>query len=196
MSKTFIDDTMTKIIPAAILAVVSITMLQGAELTKDLDSSKSLSREKRMSVTDTQSNTKLDTQSSDRTIKTSLDLSLYLINKLNLSCTESPRNLNSFGLGYIDRGVVDINRKNFLENAGLNSLYLKDIGLDDSVVKNYIICLIHAGALLAQASLNFSKIGKEEMTESEFERALQRSLELAQKDLFDCRLSRGKRQNN
>lgn len=153
----------------------------GINLSTDADSKKSIAKDKTMSQTDSQTKTQTKQRNNDNTVSTTIDLSLYLIDELNYSCTNNPKTLSSFGLGFYEDGMLNITKKEFLENAGQNSLFLKDIGMNDNLSREYIKCLIIAGARIAQSSINFSKYSNRKMSESDFERILSKSVEEAKK---------------
>lgn len=166
-----------------ILSIIIISILMSTAYAVDIqiddDNSRSIDREKSMSKTDTKTQTNSFSESKQSSIKTNLDLSLLLIDELNYSCTNTPKTMKDFGLSYVSNGTIDITKKEFLENAGTNSMFLKDIGMSDKFAKDYISCLLKAGAKLAQASINFSKYANKNMTELDIENTLQKSIKEA-----------------
>jgi len=153
-----------------------IDILLGVDISVDYDSSKSIKRDKSVSVLDSNTITKLTSSSKSNSVSTSVDLSLLLVDDLDFSCTNNPKTLNHFGLGFMEHGSVNITKKEYLVNAGANSMFLGDIGINDSAVIEYVSCLVNAGAKLAQASLNFSKFANVEMSEKQFDLALKKSV--------------------
>ena len=172
---------MSKLLKLISLVLIAISTANAVDIAIDYDKSKSIKKDKTLSISNQNTTTKTKQKAHSNSVSTTIDLSLFLVNRLDYSCINNPRTLNSFGLGYMDSGIIDLNKKEFLVNAGINSLYLDDAGISDVAVKAYMTCLVKAGAKLAQASLNFSNFSKAEMTEKEFENALERSIKKADK---------------
>ena len=176
-----------------IITLIFANFLQAVDMSTDTEINRSLSKEKELSNSFSESKEKQSSSSignsKENSFSTTVNLSLILLDSINKNCVQNILSARDFNLSYHNSksGVMNINKKEYLDAGAGASMRVKDLGGDERAIKEHISCLIDAGAILAQASSTFPKIANKTMTEYSLVNALEKSVESG-KNLKDFKI--------
>jgi hypothetical protein len=165
-----------------IITLIFANFLQAVDMSTDTEINRSLSKEKELSNSFSESKEKQSSSSignsKENSFSTTVNLSLILLDSINKNCVQNILSARDFNLSYHNSksGVMNINKKEYLDAGAGASMRVKDLGGDERAIKEHIACLIDAGAILAQASSTFPKIANKTMTEDSLANALEKSV--------------------
>ena len=176
-----------------IITLLFVNFANAVDISTDTEINRSLSKEKELSNSFSESKEKQSSSSfansKENSFSTTVNLSLILLDSINKNCVQNILSARDFNLSYHNSksGVMNINKKEYLDAGAGASMRVKDLGGDERAIKEHIACLIDAGAILAQASTTFPKIAKKTMTEDSLMNALEKSIESG-KNLKDFKI--------
>lgn len=137
--------------------------LFGFDISVETDLNRTLSNEKELSNSHSESREKQSSVSSSKrkedSISTTLNLSLLFADQLNMRCTNRIYNSMDLGITFVNKvsRTINYNKKEYLSAGAAGAMSLKDLGISDKKIKEYISCLIDAGAYIAQGTIDFNK---------------------------------------
>lgn len=166
---------MKKVLAVSVIALL-VTSSFALDVSKETSADRSVKKDQSMSAKtsneDRNTNRKSKTNSLAKSYAADITYDptpAYLM--VADECVSSLSVAADFGLSAnIGDGVIDLNRKQYIENQASQAGYLSDMGADEVALKEHIACVLINSAKMAQASLNLAKtIGGKKFSSDQIE---------------------------
>lgn len=153
---------MKKIVTALIIGSLSVQLF-AVDLSHETGQDQSVKNDMSMSVKKSS-----DNKNSKRKFKSKIDSAAYSADVIYDptssyltvagECVTTQKVPADFGLtAEIDDGIIDLNRKAYLDNGASQSMTVSQLGGDEEGIKKHIKCMIANSAIMAQSNLDLIK---------------------------------------